>query len=174
MAVWDDLSGAVEDLGIEISYNHAQLPQPKESQVNFPSALQTTDGKNHLAATESLLGVSHQSAAQITLSALQSLAAEPDDYPKLLGTLMLLEKVADFHYHQRLSRLGILVECLRAEQDESVPGRMFMLNTLDNIDKLTTDKDSIAVRRGAEKWSFPVNMRDRVEGKLPASSSPKT
>eukprot|EP00753_Platysulcus_tardus_P014014 PLAT3980.1.p1 GENE.PLAT3980.1~~PLAT3980.1.p1 ORF type:complete len:1717 (+),score=708.84 PLAT3980.1:613-5151(+) len=40
--------------------------------------------------------------------------------------------------------------------------------------KLTTDKDTVTVRRGAEKWTYPVNMRDRVEGRSSPTTTPAT
>jgi hypothetical protein len=157
-AHWRALVESTQGLGFSLS-DSEPLPSPtsvselsssSSAGDNLPEAFDSDDGKLHIFATASILGLSKTTALQLTLSALRSVV--PKDKPhfeSLLGTRALLEKVMDHYYRQRVARLSIIAECLRMEQDDDgdddddsgTRNRYKIVAVLDSLDAKSVDDD---------------------------------
>lgn len=153
-AHWLGLVDSTRGLGFLLSDSQA-LPSSTVSVNNessaspLPEAFDSNDGKLHILATASILGLSKTSALQLTLSALRSVKTQKDKphFESSLGTRALLEKVMDHYYRQRVARLSIIAECLRMEQDDSCEDLVAhaVVAVLDSLDAKSVDNGK---RRG--------------------------
>ena len=138
---WNTIYKSAEDLGFRESGQSApsQSPPVETASSSFPAAFETVSGKKHIRATSSFLRISETRAVQLTLSALRSLNGGNDagetHIQSLLGTRGLLKTVRDYYFHQRLSRLQVIMECLRIEQDDTAPHNEAATSMLDDLDK---------------------------------------
>jgi hypothetical protein len=134
---WENIVSKVSSLGFSIRHG---------DQVGFDSdggssrsivedgnllapPFDTNDGKRHLSAVSSLLGVTHFKAKVLTERVLEVLKQEkcangenPDDAAinSLIGTKELLLQVRDFHYEQQVERIQIITESIRIETAEDL------------------------------------------------------
>ena len=118
---------------VEFDVGGRQSPAGAASK-GLPISFKTPAGQAHITALVDLLGITKERAVKITLSALRSFASvnkssgedsdkenesEDDDSSlrSLLGTTDLFYRVLSNHRNQFLSRLRIITECLRLEQE---------------------------------------------------------
>jgi len=139
---WRTISKSAEELGFRVSGVSTSTPSPHPTHTNassFPAAFKTDSGKKHIQATSSLLRISETRAVQLTLSALRALNGGNDagetHIQSLLGTRDLLKTVRTHHFQQRISRLLVITECLRIEQDDDSPNNEAATSTMDDLDK---------------------------------------
>lgn len=111
----------------------------------------TNDGKQHLSAVSSLLGISRPTAKMLTERVLESLRKKNsaagqnlDDAAinSLIGTKDLLLQIRDFHYEQQVERIRIITESIRIETAEDLETgssesqlRERCIEFLDSLDK---------------------------------------
>lgn len=130
---WQEVVSKTSSLGFTFqpdkdSTSRANISSSGET---FPAPFDTERGKQHLAATSALLGVTQSEAMRLTnnISCLkkekqrgsgsgqrgtQSNDAQ-SDLQKLIGTKQLLLLVRDYHYAQAISRVRIITEAIRLE-----------------------------------------------------------
>lgn len=143
VSFWKCINKSAEELGFRETGVSSPPPAPRgadSSSSSFPAAFETDAGKKHIQATSSLLRISKNRAVKLTLSALRSLNGgnERDEthLQSLLGTRALLKTVRAYHFQQRTSRLQVIIECLRIEQDDESPNNQAATSMLDDLDKI--------------------------------------
>lgn len=105
----------------------------------LPGIFDTPAGRAHLRAVQAVLQVQESTAAEITLTCMRDVPSQPGQ--GAIGSHALLEKVLDYAYRQRLVRLRVIAEALRAEQDENHSHRQPMTNLLDDLDQKSVSND---------------------------------
>ena len=131
-----DLLQLSKSSGFKVQFDAGSRRSPAgTASKGLPISFKTPAGEAHISALVDLLGITKERAVKITLSALRSFASvnkssgedsdkenessEDDDSSlrSLLGTTDLFYRVLSNHRNQFLSRLRIITECLRLEQE---------------------------------------------------------
>lgn len=130
-----DLLQLSKSSGFKVEFDNGSKQSPAGiASKGLPISFKTPEGQAHISALVDLLGITKERAVKITLSALRSFAlvnkstgedsdkeneSEDDDSSlrSLLGTTDLFYRVLSNHRNQFLSRLRIITECLRLEQE---------------------------------------------------------
>ena len=138
---WQDLCRRGESKGFTMSNSEfLRLPSLTSARSEeIPALFKSEIGKKHAMATASLLDVPEAVAAKLTMRALRSLPGDDSSYKKLIGTRELVMKTLNLHFEQRISRLSVITECLRLEQDEDSLARDSVLSLLDSLDSTYQD-----------------------------------
>ena len=130
---WNELLSSAQSLGFEYRYSEtndgdafnknelSSLSTETTTKIDFDSK----EGKSHLEAVVSLLGVSNDTAKILTMNVMErikststkssSTTQTESSSPPLLGTKKLLSLVRDYHYQQQISRIRFVTESLRHE-----------------------------------------------------------
>ncbi len=171
---WNELVSSAKTLGFNYSEtNNGNAFEKKEadsfhgssdsSTVNFDSK----EGKSHLDAVVSLLGVSMDTAKFLTSNVLERIkegssssnrneSSPPNKENSLIGTKKLLLLVRDYHYQQQISRIRFVTESLRHEAasngNEKVQSSC--ITFLDTFDQRTTIDDA---KRGLFKILLSIS-----------------
>ena len=126
--------------GIQVSsYSLYEVEKPQISQ-KIPASFETAAGKAHLKSVQAICQVEEAAAVQITLSCMRDVPSQPDK--NVYGSHALLERVIDYAYRQRIARLRVMAEALRAEcgeHDDSHRAKCQKL--LDDLDQKSTASD---------------------------------
>lgn len=160
---WTHLVETVNAAGFAVNVSSKKPAPPGPSSVSPPSAFDTEEGKKHLQALTSVLGLaSEQRAVQVTMNAVRELK-DSKNLQSLLGTRSLVQTVMKYHHRQRLARISTIAELLRQEQDGS--GAM----QDDSIGKLLDTLDSACVLDGQNRGLFKTLLSiacRRVDGQV--------
>lgn len=157
---WLSLVNSAKELGFTLSDPQPIASLQSNVSTTFPAAFDTEDGQLHLQATCAALGLSKFSAVQLTLSALRSVSIDNAAFQSLLGTKVLLQKVIDHYFHQRVSRMQVIAECLRIEQDESLPLAETVAETLESV-------DAKSLESGKKRGLFRMLLLSACQGDVP-------
>lgn len=146
---WKRLVDSVKNDGFALDTSSKGAAPTGGSSTSRPSAFDSEDGKKHLHATQSILGLSsEQRAIQLTLSAVSDLN-DSKNFQSLLGTRSLFETVMKYHYRQRIARVSTIAELIRQDQDESGADN-------NSIGRLLETLDSCCIINGEKRGLFKV------------------
>mmetsp|Transcript_4290 Transcript_4290/g.8212 ORF Transcript_4290/g.8212 Transcript_4290/m.8212 type:complete len:2308 (-) Transcript_4290:59-6982(-) len=134
---WENILSKVSSLGFSIRHR-SQVGFNKEQESSqaivdggnlHAPPFDTNDGKKHLHAVSSLLGVTRAKAKLLTELVLEDIKGgqrssgqRSDDSAinSMIGTKELLMRIRDFHYEQQVVRIQIITESIRIESAEDL------------------------------------------------------
>jgi hypothetical protein len=146
---WQHLVETVKRAGFNANVSLKNPAPSVESSASRPLAFDSDEGKKHLKATKSILGLSsEQRAVQLTMCAVRDLK-DSKNLQSLLGSRRLLETVMKYHYRQRIARISTVAELLRQEQDGSGADE-------DSIGQVLGSLDSTCTIDGQERGLFKI------------------
>jgi hypothetical protein len=182
VAFWQDLCDRAESKGFRMSDSDLQTPSNavgSDQRSSAPALFQSESGKKHITATSALLSLSEQASMKLTTRVLRSLQDDELQFHSLIGTRELVLKSMYYHFDERMSRLSVLTECLRLEQDVDALQRASMVEFLNSIDGTYQNEGQ---RRGlfrrlltvACKEERPPNRAQLDQSKNLRASTPNT
>lgn len=146
---WTRWTQQCQQRGIAVPSFSPYQPETPTSTPKIPGSFDTPAGKAHLKSIQAILQIDNEfTAAQITLSCMRDVSEASEPGQNVYGSHALVEKVLDYAYRQRIVRLRVIAEALRAERDMNHGYREPLTKLLDGLDQKSVCSTNNHSKRG--------------------------